>query len=421
MKTTRIGDSLLYTGNALHALRQMKDNSVHLCVTSPPYYGMRAYGTDPQIWTVREECKHVWEPLRQRAMGRTSHGSGKSTLQGGSSPIRPSGMGEVCKHCNGWKGELGSEPTFEMFMLHLVRIFREVRRVLRPDGTLWMNYGAKPKKNLGTPHRLAMALQNDGWFWADEIIWQSLSKMPESVRDRTSCQHEYIFMFGKTKNYFYDFLAIRERSKSVPHSPGMKKGIGTDDHKRADQDGSRSAAVWASDGFSLKRSVWTVNPQGTSFKHFAGYPKKLILPCIKAGTSKFGCCADCGTPYERIIESQRKATRPGTKTKVSTKNRRRIQLGLDSSSTTLASVVGNRDPLRHVTSSKTIGWKKACRCKTKKRVPAIVLDPFGGTGTSAVAAIENGRHAVLCELNPEYAAECKRRMKLATERRGFGL
>jgi len=187
--------------------------------------------------------------------------------------------------------------------------------------------------------------------------------MPESVRDRCTKAHEYLFLLSKKPKYFYDQEAVREKA-------GRNR-----------------------------RSVWTISTQPYSEAHFATYPEKLVEPCIKAGCPKEVCKA-CGKPRERIVENNRKATRPGLDSKVqSIKNKHRLATK-QSSKSTLASFVGNRDLYRHVTETTTVGFTD-CGCNAGFR-HGIVLDPFGGSGTTGVVAARLKRDYVLIELSENY-------------------
>lgn len=320
------------------ALRSLPDQSVHCCVTSPPYFGLRDYGVD---------------------------------------------------------GQIGLEPTPDEFVAAMVEVFREVKRVLRDDGTLWLNLGDsyatgtkaprkpttitgpevpaswagrsqperhgtpdgyKTKDMMGIPWRVAFALQADGWYLRQDIIWSKPNPMPESVQDRCTKAHEYMFMLSKSPRYYYDIDAIKEPmslssvdrlsqdvesqegSSRVPgKTNGNMKAVGKVDKQRGH--GRRHAGFndrWDAmekaeqcSGMRNKRSVWNVATQPFSDAHFATFPPLLIEPCIKAG------CPRDGT----------------------------------------------------------------------------VLDPFGGAGTTGLVADRLQRNAVLIELNPEYAAMAEKRIR----------
>jgi DNA modification methylase len=319
-------------GDCREVLQTLPDQSVHCCVTSPPYWGLRDYGIEAQI---------------------------------------------------------GRENSPDEFVAEMVAVFREVRRVLRDDGTLWLNLGdtyqnakgqsggvdpkqparrhglrpndvsipgLKPKDLIGVPWLAAFALRADGWYLRQDIIWSKPNPMPESVQDRCTKSHEYIFMLSKSRQYYYDIEAIKEPmslssvtrlsqdvegqagSDRVPgKTNGAMKAVGKTDKQRGH--GRRHAGFnerWDAmeraeqcSGMRNKRSVWSVATQPFSEAHFATFPPELVEPCIKAGCPAGG----------------------------------------------------------------------------------IVLDPFGGAGTTGLVADRLGRDAILIELNPEYAAIAQRRIQ----------
>jgi len=328
------GRARLLIGDCRETLKTLPDESVNCCVTSPPYYGLRDYGVD---------------------------------------------------------GQIGLEQTPDAYVAELVAVFREVRRVLRDDGTLWLNLGdsyagggggnystgtrnnsgqnitnvrnkpgwmdnagIKPKDLIGIPWRVAFALQADGWYLRQDIIWHKTNPMPESVTDRCTKSHEYIFLLTKSARYFYDAEAIMEpaadparemrcegnnayrgqaalrargktRLHRMPDSPtvhGNKPG----------RDDGGAACNKPGQIFRNKRDVWTVATQPFKQAHFATFPPKLIEPCIMAGCPKGG----------------------------------------------------------------------------------TVLDPFNGAGTTGLVALQQNRNYIGLELNPEYAALSIERWKPET-------
>lgn len=289
-----IGMTLL-VGDCIEQMRALPDASVNCCVTSPPYFGLRDYGV---------------------------------------------------------AGQIGLEDTPDAFVARLVEVFREVRRVLRDDGTLWLNLGdsysaqggaqvqgtkqakgsqvgawggesrrgvagVKPKDLIGIPWRVAFALQADGWYLRQDIIWHKPNPMPESVRDRCTKAHEYVFLLSKGPRYYFDSEAIKEPADPKNHrkSPGIRRTAPGSTSHGGPASGERAYET------RNRRSVWTVTTKPFKGAHFATFPPDLIEPCILAG------CPIGGT----------------------------------------------------------------------------VLDPFGGSGTTAGVAIKHGRRAILCELNPDYA------------------
>ena len=295
----------LYVGDCVHAMRTMPSGSVHTCVTSPPYFGLRDYKVD---------------------------------------------------------GQIGLEATPEAYVARLVEVFREVRRVLRDDGTLWLNLGdsyagakskaiqtslanygcngtatweaaatsragsqairpavsgMNSKQLLGIPWRVAFALQADGWILRQEIIWHKPGVMPESVKDRFCKNHEQIFLLSKSPKYYFDFHAIRE---PAIYPAGTKAAKGSSARQAETSVNARPAEYKVYDGMRTKRSVWTVTTKPFKGAHFATFPPDLIEPCVLAGAPAGG----------------------------------------------------------------------------------TVLDPFGGSGTTAAVALKHGRKAILCELNSDY-------------------
>lgn len=307
------------TGDNNATLRNLTSESVHCVVTSPPYWGQRDYGATEQT---------------------------------------------------------GNEQTADEYIANLVTLFAKVRRVLRADGTLWLNLGDKyrDKELLGLPWRVALALRDDGWRLRSELIWHKPNAMTSSALDRPICSHEHLFLLTKSEEYYYDHYAVRQ--------PAAEQG--------------RDRAL---------RSVWTIPVARETESHFAAYPEDLVKPCILAGTSAHGVCQTCGTPWFRELEAVRVATRPGATTKV----------------TGNSDVDGNRDPGRHITEYKPLGWRQGCSCHAACVVPAVVLDPYGGTGTTAAVAVKLGRRAILCELNPAYIEIQKRKIEMAAKNKGFGI
>ena len=271
----------ILNGDCIEMMRTLPDQSVNCCVTSPPYFGLRDYG----------------------------HG-----------------------------GQIGLEETPDAFVQKLVEVFREVKRLLCDDGTLWLNlgdcYNSQTKQLLGIPWRVAFALQTDGWILRSDIIWNKPNGMPQGPQiKRPTTLHEYIFFFTKNKNYFYDVDSIRQSHKTNGVSERRVGGI-TSNAQYSTPAGNNDRTV--STGTRMgqnplgknRGSVWTVNTKPYSGAHFATFPPELIRPCILAGCPKGG----------------------------------------------------------------------------------VVLDPFGGSGTTAGVAMQEGRGAILCELNPEYIPLINKRL-----------
>lgn len=320
-------------GDVVETLKDVPSASVQCCVTSPPYFGLRDYGTGK--WEGGDiDCSH--NPQKPDGGERENR-----TL-----PLGRGGVyRDVCGICGAVRidNQVGLEKTPEEYIERLVNVFREVKRVLRDDGTLWINIGdsyagsngngykqtinnvnrttgtagnvdlrkqnkrkdngCKPKDLIGIPWMLAFALRADGWYLRQDIIWHKPNPMPESVKDRCTRAHEYIFLLSKSQKYYYDADAIKEPSVTYKTD---KRTAETQTEKTKE--------------FRNKRDVWTVTTKPYKGAHFAVFPPDLIEPCILAGS----------------------------------------------------------------------------------RIGDIVLDPFSGSGTTGEVANKYGRKYVGCELNPDY-------------------
>lgn len=250
-------------GDAREELRKLPDSSVHMCVTSPPYWGLRDYKIPPTVWGGDDACDHEWGDLREIRDIREETSSGKSRTSdrfyGGEETRRFNGnhqkitSGKFCERCGAWAGALGLEPTPDLFVENIVEVFREVRRVLRQDAICWVNLGdsynaynggagpgsklsqrasgqrpqlasgyglrdknLKPKDLIGIPWMVAFALRADGWWLRKDVIWAKPNPMPESAKDRPTSSHEHVFMLTKSERYFFDGEAVRENSSANP-------------------------------------------------------------------------------------------------------------------------------------------------------------------------------------------------------------
>jgi len=267
-----------------------------------------------------------------------------------------------------------------------------------------------------------MALQADGWFLRQTIIWHKPGPMPESVRDRCTKAHEYIFLLTKSARYYYDAEAVKEECAEstirIHSSPSVKPRAGRwkieDNFDRNDGRASDSGLV---NGTSRdlsgrnRRSVWSVATQPYSGAHFATFPPALIAPCILAGTSERGCCPKCGAPWERVVERVVGSdTSWSMAENLPAKKASAIEQGFHGKKPML-NRGSKEDYYANQPHNRTTGWRPGCECGGDP-VPCTVLDPFGGSGTTGEVASGNGRRAVLVELNPEYA-------KLAQDRCGL--
>jgi DNA modification methylase len=398
-------DFTLYVGDVRDVLADMPGDSIDCCVTSPPYWGLRDYGTE---------------------------------------------------------GQIGLEPTPEAFVEQMVAVFREVRRVLSSHGTLWLNLGdsyaakssggwgeshstlragrlyagdiarqevrvagsrhkvvagLKPKDLVGIPWRVAFALQADGWFLRSDIIWSKPNPMPESVTDRPTKAHEYVFLLTKSSRYFFDQDAVRQpyrydgrrvttvegRDGSIQHRsgerwPGIGKAQAQARHDVIARGHDESDPMEVTNAGRNVRTVWEIATQPYAEAHFATFPEALPERCIKAGTSEGGYCAECGVPRERLTAIS--YANPGNRSTNGPRSEERKHQEFGTA--------GYAQRLER--RSETVGWRSTCDHDGIRR-PGVVLDPFMGSGTVALVARRLGRHAVGIELNPEYAALCARRLQ----------
>jgi DNA modification methylase len=257
------------------------------------------------------------------------------------------------------------------------------------------------------PFRVALALQADGWYVRSDIIWAKPNPMPESVTDRPTRSHEYIFLMSKSPKYFFDSEAVKEKRVGDNMFPGNKPNIvgpeGSSVSRRHPANASDRGDIrpWGSITGRNIRSVWNIPTRPYKEAHFATFPPKLIEPCIKPGTSQKGCCPECGKPWERVVEKSGATT-------IEERGYDTHQLAKGKGITnTSRSWKGGDVP---VSAKTTIGWKPTCDHK-KEPVPAIVLDPFSGAGTACLVSRELGRDYIGIELNPEYVEMAERRLK----------
>lgn len=437
-----IGSYRLLVGDVREQLRTLPDQHFHCVVTSPPYWGLRDYGTGQ--WEGGEpSCDHV-----------RNHGVQGATGQRADRTFTAQAVyTDVCGKCGARRidRQIGLESAPADYIAVMVDVFGEVWRVLRDDGVCWLNlgdsycnakgtakkpggrvgpntclhsshkdagviplrrpnksdadsWGMKSKDLVGIPWMLAFALRAAGWYLRADIIWAKPNPMPESVTDRPTKAHEYIFLLTKSPTYFYDADAIRLPPSGISggacfdgpmkeekaHAK-MGSALRTQQRAATQEDRQRYMTVGAN-----SRSVWTIPTQSFPEAHFATFPEALPERCIKAGTSEKGCCRVCGAPYERIVEKSRSfesgSGRSGNLP--AGKNGHALQGGGETLDI-------RRGP---VVSTATTGWRSTCDCQhAGEPVPCRVLDPFAGSGTTLAVACAMGRMAAGIELNREYA------------------
>lgn len=422
----------ILVGDAAEQLRQLPAQSVHCVVTSPPYWGLRDYGVQGQHGLETTPQEYLDRMVATfRAVRRVLRRDGTLWLNMGD--CYATGAGRIGNHPGGgeqgarWRGDVDRN--------------RDEKRRSTRDGSHCgkhtaiaalgpMNQpkrmpipGLKPKDLVGMPWRLALALQADGWWLRQDNIWAKRNVMPESVRDRTTRSHEYVFQLTRAEHYFYDSFAIEEPQSDHERTRRLKEqseGLDTIYHlKRHDQldfkqtKPGRSGAVktvaarhnLAMKGTRNKRSVWFIGTQPFKDAHFATFPEKLIEPCILAGTSERGCCSLCGTPRVRTVTPTAEYAALLNANLGNNHLKTRAQDMIDGRGGNGIASHGNVGR-----SYRTTGWTPGCSCGLGGIVPCTVLDPFMGAGTTALVSLKLGRRFIGIELKPEYAQLARRRI-----------
>jgi len=301
----------IYKGDALRILKKLPAKCIDTCITSPPYFNLRDYETAEWIGG-DPDCDHIEKVYRSNQnLAKLSdkwdpQGKPRPSVSRDSETMtvpKATQYKNTCPKCGAKRKDkqVGLEETPEEYVQNLVNIFKEVRRVLKDDGTVWLNIGdtyatkdyenIKLKDLIGIPFRTAFALQKDGWYFRQDIIWEKPDCMPESVSDRCTKSHEYIFLLSKSKQYYYDAESIKEEAI---HKMGVMPGVGGKKYTKDDNPyyATKSGKQFVSHGKRNKRSVWTVNTANYKGAHFAIYPIDLIKPCILAGSREGGTVLD---------------------------------------------------------------------------------------------------------------------------------
>lgn len=450
-----MSDLTLLTGNCLDILPTLADQSVQCVVTSPPYFGLRDYGT--AAWDGGDAaCDHLGQPLVStkstlRLDGREHLGpyDGEKNRTTGT-PYR-----DQCAKCGARRvdQQLGLEKLHDClswardgwfceagcYVCALRRVFEQLRRVLRDDGVVFLNLGdsyatngatgpqgasgqratrtftaagmpakigsgIKPKDLIGIPWRVALALQADGWWLRADCIWHKPNGMPSSVQDRPTLNHEYVFILAKSERYYWDAVAVAEPSTATENRGGAHKvqQLVPSDGAKNDGFGER----WQPNGTRNLRSVWTIATSPFKGSHFAVFPPKLVERCILAGTSP-QACEVCGAPWARVVERGAGFTdglcngcgQSRAKHKQGGKSAMRAQnWGKNADSTTMLD-----DGAVPCGAGTTTGWAPTCQCQgTTGAGRCTVLDPFSGSGTTLRVAVQHGRNAIGIDLNLDY-------------------
>lgn len=361
-------------GDIREEARNIADNRVHAIITSPPYWSLRNYGAP---------------------------------------------------------GQLGLEKNPEEYLKVMVPIFRLLRQKLRPDGTLWLNMGDsfwnpsdnckkgldinhpiyKPKDLLGMPWRLALALQADGWWLRDDIIWWKTNMMPESAEDRPPREHEYIFLLSKSMIYYYDKWAIKTPWKSGGIERAVRGWRPDKGKYYSDPNARKPGRKLAGNPWSgkAKRTIWAVANHGYKGAHFATFPPKLIEPMVLAGTSEQGACVECGAPQIRILEREPCKFKIRVRDAIKCRGDKKSAFGRKMGASDFEKA--NYNLKEDATATKVVmkGWAPSCKCGAGFE-PCVILDPFMGSGTVAEVARKLGRDFIGIEINPEYVEMARRRV-----------
>lgn len=394
----------LICGEVRKALMILPKESVHCVVTSPPYYGLRDYKTEPQVWGDDLLCKHEYKSGKNIKQYPQKLGKRRDTWWNSGIEIQ-SNQGLLCVHCGAYCGQLGLEPTPELYIEHLVEVFREVRRVLRDDGLLFLNIGDSYDSNknlIGIPWMLAFALRADGWYLRSEITWIKVAAIPESIRDRPTSATEKIFLLSKSPRYFWDYEGGRE--KRIGHNDGKITGRGLPGTYQEHRNDRNSSGGFPSQETKRNmRNWWALAPDPFSEGHFAVFPQELPARAIAVATSERGCCLNCRSPWERV------------KADCDIKNERAIN-AINSGRIDGYTLPGTKA----FDITKTIGWKPTCDCTdTGNTIPCTVLDPFSGAGTTALVASQMGCNAVGIDLSQEYTTMAKQKIEKDTALLGY--
>jgi DNA modification methylase len=280
----------ILVGDCRARLRELSDDSVDAVITSPPYYRQRIYDGPALIWDGSDSCAHDWEMHADKLRQPTTNPAVRYSRHQHKADAEFEWG--TCRKCGAWLGQLGLEPTRELYVDHVLQIFREVRRVLQPTGTLWIIVadGYNDGRLQWMPHRLAVALDADGWIGRNEIIWRKGEGACENVTNRCARNHEQVLLFVKDRDYWFDADAIKEPAKHADDPRAGRRIVYSGKNQGAPGTGQR-AFVSISD-FRIKRTVWTVNRQPTRFDHFAVMPEKLIEPMALAGCAEGGTILD---------------------------------------------------------------------------------------------------------------------------------
>jgi len=422
-------NTTLYQGHVLDVLKELPPESVDCCITSPPYWGLRSYKTEPIVWG-NGHCEHEWDDGIPRA-GYRSNDSNPGHLQSIATQNRNETTTNFCLRCHAWRGELGLEPTIELYISHLIQIFDECKRVLKKSGTLFVNLadsysnsgGAHlpthknpgisksasrngvqrewpdnlvPAKSLCLiPERFVIGMVEHGWICRNDIIWYKANPMPESVKDRFTGTYEHVYFFVKSKKYWFEqqfepilqqSLERLQRNHFTDYDPNYPNQQPQKLHKgerltkeQAEQINGRN-----------KRDVWEINTQPYPEAHFATFPEDLVTTPILAGCPSM-ICKKCGKAREPIYVRKPMVIK-------------KTEGYAEASGNRTATAGTMLEP-----AEATLKGYSDCGCGAGW-APGTVMDIFAGSGTTLAVAKKLNRKSIGIELNPNYCKLCVQRL-----------
>lgn len=421
----------IHRGNCIDVMQKIPDESVDCVITSPPYWQLRHYeGIHDYIWGGDKECEHEFDmksqknPLDRGGKGQFEAGIAANMGKSASLPFNAG----FCTKCGAWKGQLGLEPKFEMFLEHLYMIMDEVWRILKPTGTAWVNLGdtysrtggqsrAQPNALVGNqkkgvskglchgvngisdkcllliPHRFAIGCIDRGWVMRNDIIWAKPNGMPESASDRFTKKHEFIFFMTKNKRYYFNLDGIKDATRNwqadyrrvvADYTGGGKKHMqgGTSSFTSNNLEAVKERLQMGKNPGTVS-DFWRITTKPSSSKHYATFNFKLIEKPIVAGCPEF-VCKKCGKPRENIYGKQEQFDKQVTET---------VRVLVDDKGST-----------------KEVIGKTSCGCNAGFE-GGIVLDPFVGTGTTLVRALQLNRRVIGIDGSDDYAQIAERNIK----------
>ena len=413
----------LICGHAVDVLKQIPDEKIDCIITSPPYWSLRKYDIPDLVWDSRNGCGHEWGEKSFKIVGNAPSEKSTLTTNSGRGPLlgdkfhasqsKESDSGQFCSLCNAWRGQLGLEPTIELYLSHLLQCFDEVKRVLKPEGTLWVNLGDSYGGNnsrasnggragFGTsregtftrglekslcliPERFAIAMVDRGWILRNKIVWFKRNCMPSAVKDRFTVDWENVFFFVKSRKYFFE-QQYEAHSRDWRNDGGSmyhpeKFPVGSAQHR-----GGKNPPQMNPQGRN-KRCVWDIPTSPYSESHFATFPEDLVEPMIRAGCPK-EICVKCGKAREKIVENGELEPLRGNSQAL-----RKEGYGKEDTYAGSLQKSGWTPGIRH---RKEIGLTD-CNCGVGFK-PGICLDPFAGSGTVPKVAERLGRRWIGVDL-----------------------